>query len=192
MERPAVERRKLCGDEVLAMVTAGIIDAGEPVELLYGELVVVSPQGPDHASAAAILASVLRKEYGAGFSVRAHSPVVAGTHSLPEPDVAVVRGAPARYHDRHPGPADTVLVLEITSSTRATDRRKAAIYGAAGFPHYWRVDLPQRRLERFAAPGPDGAYRELTTTGWDEPAPLPTLDPAEPLTLADHVPGGRR
>lgn len=168
MEEPIAVRRKLRGDEVLAMVEAGILDEDEPVELLDGELVVVSPQGPPHASTAAEVAARLRSAYGDGFHARLHSPVVAGPHSLPEPDVAVVRGTALDYRHRHPVAADTALVVEVSSSSRRTDRRKAAIYAAAGYAAYWIVDVVAGRLEVRTGPGPDRAYGVETLLGPDD------------------------
>jgi hypothetical protein len=45
---------------------------------------------------------------------------VVGKYSLPEPDIAVVRGAPGAYEKRHPDGNDTVLVVELALRTAAT------------------------------------------------------------------------
>ncbi|MEO1171201.1 MAG: Uma2 family endonuclease [Myxococcota bacterium] len=89
---PTVERRRFTVDEVLQMVEAGILSADEPIELLEGELVVVHPQGPSHRSLTVRVHRRLESVYGAGFHVQDHSPIAVAPDSLPEPDVALIRG----------------------------------------------------------------------------------------------------
>lgn len=77
---------------------------------------------------------------------------------MPEPDVAVVRGSPRDLMDRHPGHADVPLLVEISVTSHAEDRAKAAPYGRAGFPEYWQLDVPGRKLVVRTEPEGD-AYR---------------------------------
>lgn len=73
--------------------------------------------------------------------------------SEPEPDVYVVRGELGDYDNRHPGPADTPLVVEVADSTLARDRGlKQRIYARAGVPVYWIVNLVERAIEVHAKP----------------------------------------
>src|SRR5687768_2449561 len=89
-------------DEVLRMVEVGILGENEPLELLEGELIEVTPQGPPHANVTAVLGSRLARLYGPGFTVRQSAPIDAGERSLPEPDVAVARGDDRAFGTRHP------------------------------------------------------------------------------------------
>jgi Uma2 family endonuclease len=79
--------------------------------------------------------------------------------SEPEPDLAVVRGDENTYLHRHPGPADVALLVEVADSTLDRDRAdKARIYGQAGVPVYWIVNLVDRQVEVYTSPtGPTGA-----------------------------------
>src|SRR5262249_49496301 len=74
--------------EVMRMVGAGILDEDDRIELIGGELFVMSPQDPPQASAVARTSRKLFQAYGPGFQVRVQLPLVASTHDLPEPDVA--------------------------------------------------------------------------------------------------------
>src|SRR5436190_11722511 len=123
--------RRLTVEETLRMLDAGILEEDEPVELLDGVLVEMTPQGPTHSSGTGDLADRLREAYGGRACVREEKPLVASVHSLPEPDVAVVRGRQGTYAKRHPTGADALLVVELALTSRALDRRKAAIYAAA-------------------------------------------------------------
>jgi len=93
--------------------------------------------------------------------VRVQLPLLASHTSLPEPDFAVVKGDERTFEASHPTGSDTVLVIEVSWSSRKRDRRKAAIYGRAGAPVYWRLDLEQRRLEVHEKPAPDGTYTAI-------------------------------
>ena len=50
------------------------------------------------------------------------------------------------YTRRDPGPGDLALVVEVTRTTAAKDRRLAKDYGACGIPACWIVNL-RRQLK---------------------------------------------
>jgi Uma2 family endonuclease len=151
-------RRRFTADEVLRMVDAGILSEHEPVELIEGELITVSPQGPRHRALTVKIHQVLERVFGPDHHVQDHSPIAAGPDSLPEPDVAVVRGRVDDWMDRHPGGPDVPLVVEISVTSHATDRSKAAVYARAEVPEYWQVDVPGRRVHVHREPRA-GEYR---------------------------------
>jgi len=154
------------------MVDAGILREDEPIELLDGLLVEMTPQGPLHASATSGLADRLRAAYAGRASVREEKPIEASKVSLPEPDIAVVRGASGAYAARHPGGGDTILVVELAMTSQPVDRRKAAIYATAGIPVYWLLDLAGRKLEIRTSPE-NGTYRSTQILGEADVVTLP-------------------
>ncbi len=151
-------RRRFTADDVMRMLAAGVLHEGERVELIEGELIVVNPQGPHHASLTVHLHRMLERAYGADHHVRDHSPVAGTTDSTPEPDLAVVRGEPLAFSERLPGPAEVRLVVEVSHSTLAIDRRKARTYAKSGYETYWLIDVEARQVEVRTGPMPDGAY----------------------------------
>ena len=173
------ERRHFTVDEVLKMVEAGILDDDEHVELLDGELVVMSPQGPAHSALTVELSRRLDRAFGDGFHVRDHSPLHAGEYQLPEPNVIVTRGLPREYMRRHPAGDDVVLVVEIAETSQHRDRRKARIY-AAGVPVYWLVDLAARRIEERTMPD-GGEYRTLRVLSEADAVDVPELGVSWPV-----------
>ena len=74
----------------------------------------------------------------------------------PAPDLAVVRGDWWDYSSRYPEPADTALVVEVSISSLDEDRALAEIYGKAGIPVYWIVDVDDGQVEVYSDPGPNG------------------------------------
>jgi Uma2 family endonuclease len=167
-----LERRKLTADEVTTMVEAGVLGEDEPLELIDGELIVMVPQGPVHRTLIIELAERFRKTYAADAHVQTQVPVAAGPDSLPEPDVAVVRGTPRDFMSSHPTGRDVILAVEVAVSSHAVDRLKADVYAAASVPEYWLLDVPGRRLEVHRHASPNG-YGVRTVLAEDEEITLP-------------------
>jgi Uma2 family endonuclease len=75
----------------------------------------------------------------------------------PEPDLVIVRRESPE--DRHPGPADALLVIEVSDSSIRVDRgRKRRMYARAGIAEYWIVDLNADGIEIYRDSGARG-YR---------------------------------
>ena len=165
-------RRRFSVDEVMEMVEAGILPEDEPVELLRGELIVVSPQGIPHRALTIRLHNRFVAAYGERAHVQDHSSLVAGDDSMPEPDVAVVRGSEEEFWERLPRTAETIVVVEIANTSRLLDRAKAALYAEGGVPVYWLIDLPRRSVTVHEDPAPEG-YRHIRVLGESDEIAVP-------------------
>jgi Uma2 family endonuclease len=145
-----------------ALVATGLLD-GEPVELLRGALVAMSPQDPAHAYAIRRLDALLQRQMPAGWAVAVQLPLAVSEDSEPEPDLAVVADVDSsRSH-----PTTAALVVEVARTSTRTDLVvKPALYAAAGVPDYWVVELAARVVHVHRGPGPAG-YRivEPVSTG---------------------------
>jgi Uma2 family endonuclease len=168
-------RRRFTVEEVYRMTADGILHEDEPVQLLDGELVVVSPQDPSHAACVAELTRRLAEAYAKGHHVRSQLPLEATPDSLPEPDVAVVAGEPRDYRRRHPAGRDVRLVVEVARTSQELDHRKAAIYARGGVPVYWLVDLQARTVDVFTDPAERGTFERRQTLSPSEQIELPGL-----------------
>ena len=116
------------------------------LELIEGEIIRKMPQNEPHAWTVQAVTEALRSAFTVGHSVRTQLPLVFGSSSKPEPDVAVVAGSFDDYKRKHPTIA--VLVVEVSDPTLALDRTtKAALYARAGIEDYWIVNLPDGVLE---------------------------------------------
>ena len=156
-ERPI---RLLRRSEYDALVSSGSFE-NERLELLYGQLVTMSPQGTAHAFSVQRLSKLLTLALGQRADVRIQLPVAASDDSEPEPDVAVVDVGD--YLDDHP--SDCHLVIEVADSSRKTDLELTArLYAEMGVPDYWVVDLARRELVVHRDPAGD-RYREVRTFG---------------------------
>ena len=64
-----------------------------------------------------------------------------------------MRGADRDYPQRHPGPGDLLLVVEVADSSLRRDQGvKKVIYAKASIPVYWIVNLIDRRVEVYSEP----------------------------------------
>ena len=151
---------KLSVDQYEAMVESGIFTEHDRLQLIDGLLVAKVTQGDDHCVADELCRMSLSALLPPGWSIRTNKPVrLLTTRSEPEPDEAVVRGSIrdyARGKRGKPGPQEVGLIVEVSASSLADDRAMIRIYGPAGLPIYWIVNLVERQIEVYSDPQPDG------------------------------------
>ncbi len=151
-----------------AMIRAGILTDDDPVELLEGWLVFKMAKNPPHRAVTLLVRQALERLVSAGWYVDSQEPITT-IDSEPEPDVVVVRGNTLHYLDRHPGPEDIALVVEVADATLRRDRDlKKRLYARAGIVVYWIVDLQQKQIEVYSEPTadsktPDYRQRQIYT-----------------------------
>jgi Uma2 family endonuclease len=127
--------------------------AGKRVELIEGEIIDMPPMNNPHAVALGLAHDALLAAFGTGFWVRDQMPLHFGSRSEPEPDIAVVPGAPRDFLDH---PTTALLVMEISETSLQFDRtRKSSLYAEAGIADYWIVNLVDNQLEVCRDPQPD-------------------------------------
>jgi Uma2 family endonuclease len=149
---PADELWRLSIDQYHAMIREGILTEDDPVELLEGLLIRKMSKKPPHSVVTCLVRKALERLVQAGWHVNTQEPITC-EDSEPEPDVKVVRGAPRDYLNRHPGPQDVALVVEVTDSSLAQDRGiKKRLYAGARIPVYWIVNLLERQIEVYTDP----------------------------------------
>lgn len=147
------------------MLDDGILAEGQPVELIDG---VVMPknrasrgdQSMVHGRRHSVAIVQIQETLGHHFRlcdchVRSQLPVTLSEISEPEPDVALVTGAAARYLDHHPGPSEVFLAVEVAESSLSYDRNtKHRLYAEAGITAYWIVNLVDDEVEVYELPEP--------------------------------------
>jgi Uma2 family endonuclease len=143
-------------DQYETLVDSGAFTKRDRLHLINGLLVAKMTQGDIHCTADDLSRVALSAVIPAGWYVRPDKPVRIPEYNEPEPDQAVVRGTIRDYSDHHPGPSDVAMIVEIANSSLTEDRKMASIYGAAGIPIYWIVNLVDRQVEVYARPTPNG------------------------------------
>jgi Uma2 family endonuclease len=170
------ERRRFSVEEYYQLAEVGCFQ-DQRVELIEGDIVVMSPQGPKHPTVIDIASFRLNKAFAGLGYVRSQATYESGPHSRPEPDLAVIKGKPQDYFDRLATPADTLLLVEVSHTTLGYDRGiKQKLYAQAGVAEYWILDLNTDQLETYRDPHEDSAagwrYRQAATLGFDEQVTL--------------------
>ena len=167
---------KMSVDQYEAMVESGIFTEHDRLQLINGMLVAKVTQGDDHCVADDLCRVALSAVLPPGWFVRPNKPVRLPPGSEPEPDEAVVRGSIrdyARGKRGKPGAQDVGLIVEVAHSSLAEDRAMVGVYGPAGIPVYWIVNLVDRQVEVYSGPQPDGyATRDDYRSGQHVPVVL--------------------
>jgi Uma2 family endonuclease len=174
-----VDRGTLSQREYNELVERGVFKYA-PVELLDGRIVVMSPQSEWHSDLTDWLAEKLMRALDERYSVRRHSPFIAGRRSMPEPDISV-----SLRRKRQPShPRKALLIIEVAGSSLARDRDiKAAIYAGNGAAEYWIVDVKARCVWVHTEPA-HGTYKCIVKLGRrDKLVPTKLLKVA--LSIAD-------
>jgi Uma2 family endonuclease len=135
------------------MLDAGILAEDDRVELLNGYIFSMSPQRPPHTTATKRAYDYLKPLLSGRADVRSQSPITLSSHSEPEPDIAVVAIDELEYSDRHPGPHEIFLLIEVADSTLGRDLgEKESAYAQANIQDYWVVDVRSRIVHIFRHP----------------------------------------
>ena len=151
-----VVTRPLRRVEYDALIAQGFL-VGEPIELVEGHLVTMTPQGDRHWLVITQLNRRLIEAIPADEGlVSVQGPLAADDLSEPEPDLYVTS---PDVVSRRGLPTTASLVIEVANSSRAYDLSvKAALYARVGIPDYWVVDLPTERVV---------VHRDPTAGGYD-------------------------
>ncbi len=165
-------------DEYHAMISRGAFNdlRGRHIELIHGELRAMSPQGPWHSKALRRLIKWSRSLPLDAMELSVQSPItIESLDSEPEPDIVWLKAQ--AYDNRHPGPEDVLLLIEVAYSTLREDLgENAELYAQAGISDYWVVDLANRVVHIFRQPKAVGyAVHEQFTAGEMSPLAFPHL-----------------
>ena len=162
---------------------------GRRVELVRGEVLVMSPIGSRHTVLVRAWGDALQAAFGPGFHARAQGTLSLAGGEL-GPDLAVVPGVPMDFYHAHPAAA--LLVVEVADTTLDYDlTTKAGLSAEAGVGDYWVADINARRLHVLRDPRPvsAGGHRYFDVRVLDAAdAVAPLAAPGRPIRLADLLP----
>jgi Uma2 family endonuclease len=134
------------------MIETGILTSEDKVELLENYVVLKMPRNPLHDGTIDLVKACMPPTIPPGWLLRIQQAIVLAD-SQPEPDFAIARGTPRSFLLRHPIPTDIATLIEVADSSLLRDQYdKTRIYARANIPHYWIVNLVDRRVEVFSQP----------------------------------------
>ncbi|MGH9062680.1 MAG: Uma2 family endonuclease [Acidimicrobiales bacterium] len=142
-------------DDWHRMGQAGLFGGDARVELLGGEVVLMSPVGDAHIRCVNRLTRLLAQRVDDKAVVSVQNPVILDHLSEPQPDLALLE-PPLEAPCPRPA-ADVLLVVEVADTTLGWDRdHKAILYGRSGIPLTWIVDLEGQEVLVLREPAPNG------------------------------------
>lgn len=185
-----VSPRRWTREEYYRLAEEGFFE-GQHVELIGGQIVMMSPMSFPHYFASDGIAEMLKATFGKGYWVRQQAPVSIPNDGEPEPDVSVVAGSKRDYTDH---PQTALLVVEVVRTSLSFDTQtKTHLYASANIPDYWVLDLAHRHLIVYRQPvvDPDAPFghRYATIFTIDEHGSVVPLEkPDSLLSVAQMLP----
>jgi Uma2 family endonuclease len=158
-------RRRFTAEEYHQMGRSGILREDDRVELIEGEIVLMSPIGRRHAACVKRLLHLLVQALGKRAVVGVQDPVRLDDSSEPQPDLSILKPRADFYASALPGAGDVLWLIEVTDTSRDYDRDiKLPLYARSGVPEVWLVDLTAERVEVHRAPA-GGRYSDVQQLG---------------------------
>jgi Uma2 family endonuclease len=150
-------------DEYYKMAEVGILEPGDRVELIHGEILKMSPIKSFHSSIVDALNEILVLLLHGKAIVKSQNPLHIDDYSEPEPDLTIAHFYTHKYRHQHPRPEDVHFLIEVADTTLQKDRKiKLPLYAEAGIAEVWIVNLKNHAVEVYTNPIA-GSYQELNT-----------------------------
>ena len=144
---PQPMRLRFPVDDYYKMIDLGILDHSEKAEIIDGELIKKITIGNRHAAAVDFLNRFFVKNVSDDILVRVQNPLRLTEYDEPEPDI-VLTDLTKYDGTRHPRPAETILIVEVSDSTLKYNRdTKMPLYAAVGIPEVWIINLQHKVIE---------------------------------------------
>jgi Uma2 family endonuclease len=157
------------------MRETGILTEDDRVELLDGEIYLMSPLGPLHIAIVNRLNKLLMGQIGDDAIISIQNAVQLNDYSEPQPDVALLSPRDDFYAHALARPDDILLLIEVADTSLGYDReQKLPRYAASNIGEVWIIDVDEQLVEQFVQPL-QGQYTQLTKILFGKPIQSKTL-----------------
>jgi Uma2 family endonuclease len=176
---------KFTTEEYQLMGKAGILHPEARVELINGEIIVMSPTGLKHSVVINRLTRFLVKKIDEAGIVSVQNPFRIPDYSEPQPDILILRPRDDFYANKFPLPEDILLLIEVADSSLRYDQTiKLSLYAEHRIPEYWIVNLERDILEIYRQPQ-NKSYLKQTLIDNPQVTFAPIAFPEITMTLKD-------
>lgn len=156
-----VKRWRLTVDDYRRMGKAGILHEDDRVELIEGDLIEMAAIGTYHFTSVNNLNHEISERATGRYIVSVQNPARPSRHSEPQSDLTLLRPRVDKYANGLPGSEDVLLIVEVSDTTVAADRKVKLPLYAAGVPDAWLVNIPRRSIEVHREPR-GGRHQQVT------------------------------
>lgn len=154
-----IVRRAFTVADYARMRECGILSEDDRVELIEGEVRIMSPIGPLHAAIVKRLNALISRLLPETLILSVQDPIQLNDYTEPQPDIAVLHYRADFYAQAHPVADDVLLVAEVSDTTLEYDRdQKLPRYAQANIAEVWIVDINNTTVEQYLQPR-NGRYR---------------------------------
>ncbi len=124
-----------------------------------------APIGSRHQAAVNRLTELFTTRVSDRALVSVQGPVRLAEDSEPQPDIMLLRRRDDFYASAHPGPADVLLLVEVSDTSTDYDREvKVPLYARHGIAEVWLVGLEAGVVEVYRNPIAQG-YQSVSSLG---------------------------
>jgi Uma2 family endonuclease len=171
-------RRAFSAQDVRRMIDAGVIAENENIELVGGEIVVMSPKGYAHDLIKNALNIAIARALPEGITLGVETTIQFNDDTILEPDLAVFKRSSLTESDAHFSqllPGQLLLAIEVAASSLAYDKGlKARLYARQGVQELWVIDANERTT--FVHTGPtENSWSSIVERGRGETLTTPVL-----------------
>ena len=154
-------RHKFKRQDYYHLQEVGVLQPGDRVELIQGEIIQMSPISSLHAAHVKRLNYLFAQKFGNQVLIGVQDPVILDDYSEPQPDIALLRPREDFYAAGHPQVEDIFLLVEVSNTTLEIDRQiKIPLYATSGIQEVWLVNTRDQCLEIYRCPL-GNTYQEL-------------------------------
>lgn len=146
-------RRQFTVTDYSRMRETGILTEDDRVELLDGEVYVMSPIGPLHVAIVNRLNKLLMQQVEDETIVSIQNPIQLDDYSEPQPDITILRAREDTYATALATAEDILLLIEVADTSITYDRdQKLPRYATADIQEVWIVDVENQIIEQYTQP----------------------------------------
>ncbi len=154
-----VVRRLWTADELEKLLEAGILHEDDGLELIGGDLVIMSPKGNRHELLRNKLILNWARRLPGDISFAEETPLKLAPQNEPEPDIILF---PEALDVTELDGSTVLLVVEIADSSLKVDRTsKAPLYASFGVREYWVIDAKTMATFVHLGPARSGYRKEI-------------------------------
>jgi Uma2 family endonuclease len=171
-------RRAFTAEDIGRMVDAGVISEDERIELIEGEIVVMSAKGYAHDLIKNALNLAIARVLPPSMNMGVEMTIQFADAMILEPDLVVFERASLIKSDAnfsHIRSGNLRLAIEVAASSLAYDKGlKARLYARHRVQEFWVIDANQRITWIHREPSDEG-WSSITEYGSSETLTTPAL-----------------